>query len=754
MNILQQEDLIKGAPDEVLLQEAQSPSGQVPQYLVVSEIQRRKDMRQRFAAEEEQPQQTVAEQIVAESASPQGIAALLPQTPPQAPVGSVPSSPPMPPPQMPPQMMAAQMAPAAPQPQPEMMADGGIVPNAIIEDASKFNPESLYDVGPMQQRAMANSTDMGIPKTLGGEESEGSLASMFKEIIARAKEGARLGDFGIRDGSITGRASTMLPVRGNPLELGASGYVGSGGAGITGLDLSYEMPKNRFIRGQYQPRDKSWGVQVGGRFNQGGIVKMQQGQVVDPVEPPVDPMAAYAEQQQQRYDQMRKYIEDANAADRERQEQEMMSQALINVGAGIAAGNVASGLEKAGASVAEIRKEQRDREKALELQMIKEMPGGSGAYKDLPSSVREYQYFIGLGPEEQAAYLNLKRQTQKVVDINGVPTIVSLVGNTYFDGNNNPVTPDAGTVVRELPSDEGGVSQTTGIPPTDVSPAVVPEGSVATTPSPSAVQTVPLTTHAEVVAAARREEQSEFTEEQRQERITDAPFSIDTYSAFTTKSNEIDRALEDVMEILDENPGAAGYGSLMRWVPESQARRLARRLSTIQARLAFGELQDMRNASKTGGALGQVSERELDLLRDASIAIDQGASAEDLRGQIDLVIRRYKNFRSDALQRYSEMMLDPVYENEYQIQSRFAGDLNQFKEDLIQGDAIEKRTALEFFGYYQRAGGTVPDDIQAAISNLQSAATTTEEATPEQTQQLQDIDNAILEQQQAQGGGG
>ena len=208
------------------------------------------------------------------------------------------------------------------------------------------------------------------------------------------------------------------------------------------------------------------------------------------------------------------------------------------------------------------------------------------------------------------------------------------------------------------------------------------------------------------------------------------------------------------MEILDENPGAAGYGSLMRWVPESQARRLARRLSTIQARLAFGELQDMRNASKTGGALGQVSERELDLLRDASIAIDQGASAEDLRGQIDLVIRRYKNFRSDALQRYSEMMLDPVYANEYQIQSRFAGDLNQFKEDLTQGDATEKRTALAFFGHYQRAGGAIPDDIQAAISNLQSVSTTTEEATPEQLQQLQDLDNAIHGQQQAQGGGG
>ena len=61
MNILQQEDLIKGAPDQALLEEAQNPTGQVPQYLVISEIKRRTDMRKRFEAEEQHPTDTVAE---------------------------------------------------------------------------------------------------------------------------------------------------------------------------------------------------------------------------------------------------------------------------------------------------------------------------------------------------------------------------------------------------------------------------------------------------------------------------------------------------------------------------------------------------------------------------------------------------------------------------------------------------------------------------------------------------------------------
>ena len=78
MNILEIEDMIKGLPDQALQEEAQAPSGQVPQFLVVSEIQRRTDMRKRFQSQQQQPQNTVSDQIVQE-----GIAAIAPQQMPQ-----------------------------------------------------------------------------------------------------------------------------------------------------------------------------------------------------------------------------------------------------------------------------------------------------------------------------------------------------------------------------------------------------------------------------------------------------------------------------------------------------------------------------------------------------------------------------------------------------------------------------------------------------------------------------------------------
>jgi len=111
MNILEQEDIIKGLPDQALMQEAQMPSGQVPQFLVVSEIQRRSDMRKRF--QKEQPQEgTVKDRIVGEAGM--GIMGAMPPQMAMAPQM------PQRMPQMPPQGIEQAMPP-------QRMSGGGIV---------------------------------------------------------------------------------------------------------------------------------------------------------------------------------------------------------------------------------------------------------------------------------------------------------------------------------------------------------------------------------------------------------------------------------------------------------------------------------------------------------------------------------------------------------------------------------------------------------------------------------------------------
>lgn len=63
MNILQQADNLKGLPDQALQKELLRPTGAMPSFLVLSELQRRKDMRASYSAMQRQPMTTMAEEF-------------------------------------------------------------------------------------------------------------------------------------------------------------------------------------------------------------------------------------------------------------------------------------------------------------------------------------------------------------------------------------------------------------------------------------------------------------------------------------------------------------------------------------------------------------------------------------------------------------------------------------------------------------------------------------------------------------------
>ena len=61
-----------------------------------------------------------------------------------------------------------------------------------------------------------------------------------------------------------------------------------------------------------------------------------------------------------------------------------------------------------------------------------------------------------------------------------------------------------------------------------------------------------------------------------------------------------------------------GFGAWLKDVPNTQAKGTAGMIATIKANIGFAELNDMRQASPTGGALGQVSNKEIDFLQSRS----------------------------------------------------------------------------------------------------------------------------------------
>jgi hypothetical protein len=60
------------------------------------------------------------------------------------------------------------------------------------------------------------------------------------------------------------------------------------------------------------------------------------------------------------------------------------------------------------------------------------------------------------------------------------------------------------------------------------------------------------------------------------------------------------------------------------------AYRLRTILESVRANIGFGELQAMRDAAKTGGALGQISDFENRLMQAVKGSLDQGLEPDDL----------------------------------------------------------------------------------------------------------------------------
>ena len=71
MNIIDLQERLKDLPEQSLMQEMQMPTGTAPQFLVLSELKRRKRMRDEYQRQQAQGMQTVAEEAITAAGMPQ-----------------------------------------------------------------------------------------------------------------------------------------------------------------------------------------------------------------------------------------------------------------------------------------------------------------------------------------------------------------------------------------------------------------------------------------------------------------------------------------------------------------------------------------------------------------------------------------------------------------------------------------------------------------------------------------------------------
>lgn len=127
-------------------------------------------------------------------------------------------------------------------------------------------------------------------------------------------------------------------------------------------------------------------------------------------------------------------------------------------------------------------------------------------------------------------------------------------------------------------------------------------------------------------------------------------------AAYSTATREIDTLVED-LKALRAHPGLANItGGIEGRLPSVGKKGTAAQalLDKILAKGQFRSLQELRNASPTGGAVGNVSDAEGKALRDSFGALNQAQGMEDFQNQIDRVISDLQYSKGNIKSAYDE----------------------------------------------------------------------------------------------------
>jgi hypothetical protein len=109
--------------------------------------------------------------------------------------------------------------------------------------------------------------------------------------------------------------------------------------------------------------------------------------------------------------------------------------------------------------------------------------------------------------------------------------------------------------------------------------------------------------------------------------------------------NNVLTSITGAKELIDDGAAGLGYGLFanMPLIP-TDSKQLAAIVTQLNSTLAFDRLQQMRDESKTGGALGSIAVAELMLLQGALQSLDPSAGSEFFRDQLSVVENHYKNY--------------------------------------------------------------------------------------------------------------
>ena len=245
-----------------------------------------------------------------------------------------------------------------------------------------------------------------------------------------------------------------------------------------------------------------------------------------------------------------------------------------------------------------------------------------------PAAVREFEFYQKLSPEQQQQYLLVKRN-QPSIELKEIPQADGSKKTVLFDPTN-------GSMYELTPS---GVRESNTAPTAELPPG----SGTGRTPEAEAAAVESATANAAAQAKLEQSAPAAFNSAQA---------AIDNMQQFADQARRVRQTRG-----LGAATGASGYiANLPGFAQITGAANANAELTVLKSQSFINALQAMRNASATGGAVGQVSNAEGVRFENAYAALETSQTDEAFKENL----QRLEQIATEAVDKIRK-----AYETEY-----------------------------------------------------------------------------------------
>jgi hypothetical protein len=271
---------------------------------------------------------------------------------------------------------------------------------------------------------------------------------------------------------------------------------------------------------------------------------------------------------------------------------------------------------------------------AASLEMQKALSKAKGGTGQDPSDIKIYEYIEALPPHKRANFLLSQR---------GAASNYLNLGGEYRDvgGWNEGPSEETNPVIAGL---SGALAGTSPL----AHPSANPQPPAWSRPQSLPIGVKPDQTPGHKAAVVTAE-----AEARRQAELRDSESK--RYGVMSGKTSQMKMLNEsiDLAKGQTDSWFATGLpGQMTKGIGGTPGHNLEQTLATVKANIGFDRLQEMRDNSPTGGALGQVSEMENRLLQAVWGSLEQSQSEDQLISNLEKVRAQVKESWARIAQAY------------------------------------------------------------------------------------------------------